>query len=780
MNPFRRSSLFILVLLVGAVVAVACTDQDEVLTPSQTPAPPSASTPDIGAIVAATVREMLETMPAATPIPAPDIDAIVETALERTLETLSTTIVATETERSGATPTVTLATIEPTPSGLTPEPTTVLQPAGQAVEVQAVEVRATPVPAAGSFAPLSRVVEGFSALPVAQELSEAGGLTVTASGSVKAAADEAYVVVIPERFYGPSGPERLSSEDRADVIQNLMDIGIGEDDVEFESGRQYDPEIISVEVEMEGLPEIGDLILDAVEDVVRRSERSGVRFSLSEENCDQVLAVARQEAITQAERDSDDLAQALGVARSGIIGAVEYPATSFNSGLPGLDKCGGGQFQPYQTPLMPFDADPEMEVSVRMQITYGPESNQAGGLTATASGSVTATADEAYVVVIPEQFYGRSGPEPLSSEDRADVIEAIARVGIAKDDIEIISGRQSYEPVQISVEVDAQDLPEIGEVILDAVEDVLRRSELSGVRFSLSEENCGRALALARRDAISQIDKNADDLAGAFGMVRGGVVGVVEHLFSDFRYGPVSTGRCGGLFQEPHALMPFDAEPSIDVAVQLQITFAPQSDETGGLVAVAGSSMTVTADEAYVVVVPELSYEPRGPRPLSAEDRADVVDRLTEIGIAADDIEIISGRRPYEPVQISVEVAVADLPNIGERILDAVEDVLRRTQNSGVRFSLLDESCNAALAMGRRDAALLAEKDADGLAEAIGVVRGGVVGVLEYGLSGFSYGAPSTETCGGQFQDPYALLPFDAEPRIDVAIQLQVSYAISE
>ena len=405
-----------------------------------------------------------------------------------------------------------------------------------------------------------------------------------------------------------------------------------------------------------------------------------------------------------------------------------------------------------------------------MQITYGPKSDQAGGLTATASGSVTATADEAYLVVIPQQLFGRSGPEPLSGKDRADVIEAIIQVGIAADDIEIVSGREQYEPVQISVEVEAQDLPEIDDVILDAVEDVLRRTKRSGVRFSLSEENCGGALALARRDAISQIDKNAGDLAGAFGVVRGGVVGVVEYPLGSFSYGLPGSDRCGGQFQDPYALMPFDAEPSIDVAVQLQITFAPQSDETGGLVAIAGSSMTVTADEAYVVVIPQRFYGPSRPEPLSAKDRAAVIDKLAEIGIATDDIEIISGRQPYEPVQISVEVEVADLPAIGELILDAVEDVLRRSENSGVRFGLSEENCNAALALGSRDA--------DGLAEALGVVRGGVVGVVEYGLSGFSYGPPGTETCGGQFQDPYALLPFDAEPRIEVAVQLQISYAI--
>ena len=97
----------------------------------------------------------------------------------------------------------------------------------------------------------------------------------------------------------------------------------------------------------------------------------------------------------------------------------------------------------------------------------------------------------------------------------------------------------------------------------------------------------------------------------------------------------------------------------------------------------ASISQTVTADEAYVVVIPQRFYGPRGPEPLSMEDRADVIDKLTEIGIASDDIEIVAGRQPYEPVQISVEVAVADLPEIGERILDSVEEVLRRSETAG-------------------------------------------------------------------------------------------------
>ena len=761
MQPFRLTSVFILILLLGAVIAAACTNDDGASTAAETP-PPSAPTPDVEAIVETAVRETLGAIPTPAPAPTPDIEAIVETVLQQTMDTLLEALFAVRS----------VDTETPEDTELSPEPISVPEPQGQAFEVQA-------VPASAPVASLYRFAGGFSALPIAQEVSEAGGLTVTANGSVKVSADEAYVIVIPEQFYGPGGPEKLSSEDREDIVQNLMDIGIGEDAIEFGSGQQYDPETISVEVQIEDLPEIGDLILDAVEDVIRRSERSGVRFSISRENCDRALVPVRQEAITHAERDSADLAEALGVVRGEIIVAVENPASSFTPRLPGLDKCGSGQFHPYQTPLMPFDAAPEVEVSLRMRITYGPESEQNGGLTATASGSMKISADEAYVVVIPEQLYGPNGPEPISAEDRADVIEAIEQVGIATDDIEIVSGRQPYEPVQISVEVAVADLPEIGDLILDAVEDVLRRSEHSGVRFSLSEENCDRVLALARRDAISQIDRKADDLAAALGMVRGGVVGAVEDPLSNFGYGPASTDRCGGLFQDPYALLSFDAEPNVDVVSQLQITFAPQSDEIAGLVAVASSSLTVTADEAYVVVIPQRFYGPRGPEPLSIEDRAGVIDKLTEIGVASDDIEIVSGRQPYEPVQISVEVAVADLPEIGDVILGAVEDVLRRSEHSGVRFGLSEESCSAGLALARRDAAPQADKDADGLAEAIGVVRGGVVSVVEYSLGGFNYDSTVTETCGGQFQDPNALLPFDAEPKIEVAVHLRISYAIS-
>ena len=93
----------------------------------------------------------------------------------------------------------------------------------------------------------------------------------------------------------------MTGEDRAEVIATLTKIGIAEDDIEFPSNFRFGPGSVSVSVEVavKDLPEIGDLVLDAVEEVLGRSEASGVRFSL--EDCDGALALARREAIPLVE-----------------------------------------------------------------------------------------------------------------------------------------------------------------------------------------------------------------------------------------------------------------------------------------------------------------------------------------------------------------------------------------------------------------------------------------------------------------------------------------------
>ena len=208
-----------------------------------------------------------------------------------------------------------------------------------------------------------------SSLP--QTVPTEGGLTVSAIGSVTVAADEAYVVVMPEQRFSSSGPEQMTDEDRQQIRENLAGIGVLEEAVEFENLAIYGPSSISVEVELDELAEKREPILDAVEQVIRRYESHGVIYSLSEENCESALSLARREAIPRAERAADDLAQALGVSRGTVIGALEYPLTTSVYGLAGVSPygCGAQESSPYPN-LVPFDAEPEVEVTVGLQITY--------------------------------------------------------------------------------------------------------------------------------------------------------------------------------------------------------------------------------------------------------------------------------------------------------------------------------------------------------------------------------------------------------------------------
>ena len=212
---------------------------------------------------------------------------------------------------------------------------------------------------------------GSSLSLVPQVMAVEGNLTVSAIGTVTVAPDEAYVVVIPERDYGPSGPQQLSAADRQDILANLAAIGLMEDAVKFEHLGRYEPAIISVEVELDEFATTGDTIVDAIEKVVRRSESFGVRFGLSEENCDQAVSLARREAVPTAEETAGDLADALHLERGEVIGVLEYPLQNVPFGLPGtaLDPCTGQNDYRYSA-LLPFDSEPEMEVSVGLQVSY--------------------------------------------------------------------------------------------------------------------------------------------------------------------------------------------------------------------------------------------------------------------------------------------------------------------------------------------------------------------------------------------------------------------------
>ena len=230
--------------------------------------------------------------------------------------------------------------------------------------------RAVAVPSSSGA---SLVLYGGSGSPQAapQSVPVEGGLTVSAVGSVTVAADEAYVIVLPEQRFGPSGPEQMTDADRQDIREGLSEIGIPEGDIEFSHLARYGPSAIFVEVALDELDDKEQQVLEAVEAVIRHSESYGVVYTLTEENCEGAISLARRQAIPAAERAADDLAEALGVGRGAIMGALEYPLMNLAYGFAFSTNlsCGAQPSSPYPN-LMPFDAEPEVEVSVGLQITY--------------------------------------------------------------------------------------------------------------------------------------------------------------------------------------------------------------------------------------------------------------------------------------------------------------------------------------------------------------------------------------------------------------------------
>ena len=268
-------------------------------------------------------------------------------------------------------PAPTLMAIVPAPRATTADTPSAVAPARSDSESASLRLISSRSVTAPSSILIGRSVGSHDSI-LPQNVPTQGGLTVSAIGSVTVAADEAYLVVVPEQRFSSSGPEQMTDEDRHQIRENLAQIGVPEEAVEFENLAIYGPSSISVEVELDELVEKRETILDAVEQVIRRYESHGIIYSLSEENCEGALSLARREAIPRAEMAADDLAQALGVSRGMVIGALEYPLNTsvYRAADISDHACGAQSLSPYAN-LASFDAEPEVEVNVGLQITYG-------------------------------------------------------------------------------------------------------------------------------------------------------------------------------------------------------------------------------------------------------------------------------------------------------------------------------------------------------------------------------------------------------------------------
>ena len=212
-----------------------------------------------------------------------------------------------------------------------------------------------------------------------------------------------------------------------------------------------------------------------------------------------------------------------------------------------------------------------------------------------------------------------------------------------------------------------------------------------------------------------------------------------------------------------------------------KLAHAPLTQPANGSLTVSATGkVTVIPDLAFVVVSPEEDYGPYGPHRLSKREEDEITQALAVLGIEEEAIAFDTVLM-YEPSAISVAVDMGEIEEKGAAIVDAVESVLNRVGQTGVRFGLTEESCDRAVALARRQAIPTARSAADDLGSALGIQVGEVTAALEFGLPSPFFGGPyrGSDPCnvGHDFGSGPAL-PFHTDPEVEVLVALQVSYSI--
>ncbi len=404
------------------------------------------------------------------------------------------------------------------------------------------------------------------------------GLTVTGKARLTVKADEAFVVFTSVgQSSGPGGPAPLSEREQDDVRTALAALGVAKEDVSFESDFRFGPfPTISVRTDVNTVKERADAILDAIGDVVGQSQQQGVRFGLKD--CEASMAPLRRDAFKQAEEKAKSLASAASLSVSRPIALSEsrqpspYGPVSEDPCQP-LAGLGGGKGG---GPVQGADAPAEVTLTLDLIVTFALGADTAGsGLSAIGTGTVTAVADEAYVVVFIEQF-GPNGPKPIEPKDRQALLASLKALGIAETDIEFVSSPFGG-PSLVSVETDVTDLARRADDIADAIEDIFGRSNNRGLRFSHSA--CEELKGEAQKLAVAQAKKQASSLAESTGVKLASIASVTESVIANV-YGPSPIDPCAEDIDSQAfngygygTLVPFDAKPEVKVPATVQVTY---------------------------------------------------------------------------------------------------------------------------------------------------------------------------------------------------------------
>lgn len=408
------------------------------------------------------------------------------------------------------------------------------------------------------------------------------GLTTTGKATSTTPATRAVIVVEPEpRGSLISSGGQLPAQDRKAVVDAVTALGIPRDDVSFGGRGGYGLPRVQVVMAATAVPTTGQQVIDAVERALGRAINKGVVYFAAD--CAAATSTVQKQAFQNAEAKARQLADNAGLKLAAPVSVTQLQGQSSPLiGRAAVDPCDPSTLEDSESvTLKTLEDKPTVDVGVGVAVTWaiagapapsgsGPKSE----LGATGRGTSTSAPDEAYVVVVfaPED----DTEKPLSQKDRDELEQAITGLGVAKKDVDIVTG-SAFGPVTIlQVEVKAGDVEKRGDQIQRAAEKVLGRSDAAGVRFGLS--TCPQALAKARKSAVADARSRAAALAEAVG-VRIGDVQTVSELESSGGADPCADDAASLLRFSDYAdygelVKPFDSKPEFRVQSTVRLGFA--------------------------------------------------------------------------------------------------------------------------------------------------------------------------------------------------------------
>lgn len=388
------------------------------------------------------------------------------------------------------------------------------------------------------------------------------GLSVFHTEQVTRPADEAEIYAV--KSYDPSRA-RITEDERRRIAEELSTLEIRESDVEYPSASYGGPpgSTVLVNVGLDRLPGISDDVLDRIEKVLGTVEQSGLRYSIRD--CDGALSDARKSGLAKARTKAEALGRAASVSPGATVAISDQGGDTCTSDQPGVVRGAAAEF-----------GAREVRFGIALSVTYAlPDAKPAGnGLSSWGSGSARGRADGAEIVVFVYPGSGAPGPQPtpdagISEDARERVIRRIAEIGIERSGIRIDA--PPYSGIRVGARVPIESVADLGDRVLDAVEDELGPASSSGVRYTQS--NCEEIERAAREEALTAARKRASALASAAGLTLGPIQSLSESgPYSAYGYG---SSPCD---PEPepyeYAVVPFDSPPEVEVNTSVSIVYA--------------------------------------------------------------------------------------------------------------------------------------------------------------------------------------------------------------